>query len=140
MMGNIGPLAIFEVKIRNIQNIFNMLMGKSRLKLTFLLNLWAVGKRMVPFSAATCLLVFMCTHRQEITSGVYCLQQNIPTQDSKSTRTFLHVLILFQFMATVKKSDRVDFLEEDCSTSTNTPYSVPRFKQTLTTPITPIRV
>ena len=45
MMGNIGPLAIFEVKIGNIQNIFYM-MGNSRLKLTFMLNLWAVGKRM----------------------------------------------------------------------------------------------
>ena len=45
MMGNIGPLAIFEVKIGNIQNIFYM-MGNSRLKLTFMLNLWAVDKRM----------------------------------------------------------------------------------------------
>ena len=43
--GNIGPLAIFEVKIGNIQNIFYM-MGNSRLKLTFMLDLWAVGKRM----------------------------------------------------------------------------------------------
>ena len=37
MMGNIGPLAIFEVKIGNKQNIFYM-MGNSRLKLTFMLN------------------------------------------------------------------------------------------------------
>ena len=45
MMGIIGPLAIFEVKIGNMQNIFYM-MGNSRLKLTFMLNLWAVGRRM----------------------------------------------------------------------------------------------
>jgi hypothetical protein len=42
MMGNIGPLAISEVKIGNIQYIFYM-MGNSRLKLTVMLNLWAVG-------------------------------------------------------------------------------------------------
>ena len=46
MMGNIGPLAIFEVNIGNIRNIFYM-MGYSELKLTFTLDEWAVGKRMV---------------------------------------------------------------------------------------------
>ena len=49
-MGNIGPLAIFEVKIGNIQNVCKMyvfyMMGNSRQKLTFMLNLWAVGKGM----------------------------------------------------------------------------------------------
>ena len=44
-MGNIGPIANFEVKIGNKLNIFYM-MGNGRLKLTFMLNLWAVGKRM----------------------------------------------------------------------------------------------
>ena len=38
MMGNIGPSAIFEVKIGNMQNLFYM-MGNSRQKLTFMLNL-----------------------------------------------------------------------------------------------------
>ena len=41
-MGNIGPLAIFEVKIGNIL----YMMGNSKLKLTFTIYLWAVGKRM----------------------------------------------------------------------------------------------
>ena len=45
MMGNIGPIANFDVKIGNIQNIFYM-MGYSKLKLIFTLNEWAVGKRM----------------------------------------------------------------------------------------------
>ena len=45
MMGNIGPLAILEVKIGNIRTIFCMT-GDSRLKLTFTLDEWAVGKRM----------------------------------------------------------------------------------------------
>jgi len=43
MMGNIAPLAIFEVKIGNI---FIYMMGNSKLKLTFMLYLWAAGKRM----------------------------------------------------------------------------------------------
>ena len=46
MMGNIGPIANFDVKIGNIRNIFYM-MGYSELKLTFTLDEWAVGKRMV---------------------------------------------------------------------------------------------
>ena len=45
MMGNIGPLARFYVKIRDMQNIFYM-MGYSELKMTFTLNEWAVGKQM----------------------------------------------------------------------------------------------
>ena len=45
--GNIGPLAIFEVKIENIRNILCMMGNDSKLKLTFTLYLWAVvGKRM----------------------------------------------------------------------------------------------
>ena len=44
-MSNIGPIANFDVKIGNIRNIFYM-MGNSRLKLTFMLNLWAIDKRM----------------------------------------------------------------------------------------------
>ena len=46
MMGNIGPLAIFEVKIGNIQNIFYM-MGNSRLKLTLLRQLCAGQYKLV---------------------------------------------------------------------------------------------
>ena len=42
-MGNSGPIANFDVKIGNIQNIFYM-MGYSKLKLTVTLNEWAVGK------------------------------------------------------------------------------------------------
>jgi hypothetical protein len=43
-MGNNGPLAIFEVKIvGNKRNVLCM-MGNSRLILTFMLYLWAVGK------------------------------------------------------------------------------------------------
>jgi hypothetical protein len=46
MIGNIGPIANFDVKIGNIQNIFYM-MGYSELKLTFTLDEWAgVGKRL----------------------------------------------------------------------------------------------
>ena len=46
MMGNIGPIANFDVKIGNIRNIFYM-MGYSELKLTFTLDEWAgVGKRL----------------------------------------------------------------------------------------------
>ena len=45
MMGNIGPLANFDVKIGNKRNIFYM-MGYSELKSTFTLDEWAVGKRM----------------------------------------------------------------------------------------------
>ena len=45
MMGNIGPIANFDVKIRNTRNIFYM-MGNSELKLTFTLDEWSVGKRM----------------------------------------------------------------------------------------------
>ena len=46
MMGNIGPIAAnFDVKIGNIRNVFYM-MGYSKLKMTFTLNEWAVGKRM----------------------------------------------------------------------------------------------
>ena len=47
MMGNIGPIAIFDAKIGNIRNIL-YLMGNSKLKLTFMLSLWAVvlGKQM----------------------------------------------------------------------------------------------
>ena len=44
-MGNIGPIANFDVKIGNIRNIFYM-MGYSELKLTFTLDELAVGKRM----------------------------------------------------------------------------------------------
>ena len=44
-MGNIGPLVILEVRIGNIRKIFHM-MGNNKLKLTFMLYLWAVGKRM----------------------------------------------------------------------------------------------
>ena len=48
MMGNIGrPLARYYVKIGNIQNIFYM-MGYSKLKLTFMLYLWAGDKR-IPY-------------------------------------------------------------------------------------------
>ena len=46
MMGNIGHIANFDVKIRNIQNIFYM-MGYGKLIFTFKLNEWAVaGKQM----------------------------------------------------------------------------------------------
>jgi len=46
-MGNIGPIANFDVKIGNLRNIFYM-MGYSKLKLTFALDERAVlGKRMV---------------------------------------------------------------------------------------------
>ena len=45
MMGNIGPLARFDENIRNIKNIFFM-MGNSKLKMTFMHYLWAVGKQM----------------------------------------------------------------------------------------------
>jgi hypothetical protein len=41
MMGNIGPIANFDVKIGNIQNIFYM-MGNSMLKMM----LCSIGKRM----------------------------------------------------------------------------------------------
>ena len=41
MMGNIGSIANFDVKIGNIRNIF-YLMGYSELKLTFTLDEWAV--------------------------------------------------------------------------------------------------
>ena len=40
-MGNIGPLGILEMKIGNIRNILCM-MGNSKLKLTFMIYLWAV--------------------------------------------------------------------------------------------------
>ena len=43
----------------------------------------------------------------------------IPTQDSKSTRTFVACTNSdSNILATVEKADRVDFLDEDCSTST----------------------
>ena len=45
-MGNIGPIANFDVKIGNIRNIFYMMLGYSELKLTFTIDEWAVGKRM----------------------------------------------------------------------------------------------
>ena len=45
MMGNIGPIANFDVKIENIRSILYM-MGYTELKLTFTLDEWAVGKRM----------------------------------------------------------------------------------------------
>ena len=45
MIGNIGPIANFDVKIGNKRNIFYM-MGYSELKLTFTLDEWAVGRRM----------------------------------------------------------------------------------------------
>ena len=44
-MGNIGPIANFDVRIGNIQNLFFML-GNSKPKLTYMLNEWAVGKQM----------------------------------------------------------------------------------------------
>ena len=44
-MGNIGPIANFDVEIGNSRNIIYM-MGYSELKLTFTLDEWAVGKRM----------------------------------------------------------------------------------------------
>ena len=44
MMGNIGPIASFNVKIGNNKNIYFM-MGYGELKLTFTLNEWAVGKQ-----------------------------------------------------------------------------------------------
>ena len=44
-MGNIGPIANFDVKIGNIRNISYM-MDYSELKLTFTLDEWAVGKQM----------------------------------------------------------------------------------------------
>ena len=44
-MGNIEPLAGFYVKIGHLKYIFYM-MGYSKLKMTFMLYLWAVGKRM----------------------------------------------------------------------------------------------
>ena len=47
MMGNIGPIANFDVKIGNIQKIFYM-MGYSKLKLTFTLNEWAISKQKAP--------------------------------------------------------------------------------------------
>ena len=43
-MGNIGPIANFDVKIGNIRNIFYM-MDHSELKLTFTLDEWAVGTK-----------------------------------------------------------------------------------------------
>jgi hypothetical protein len=43
-MGNFGPLAIFEENIGNIKYVF-CIMGNSNLKITFMLHLWAVGKR-----------------------------------------------------------------------------------------------
>ena len=48
------------------------------------------------------------------------MQQNIPTQDSKSTRTFLHhhgQILIPIFWQHVEKADQVDFWEEDRSTS-----------------------
>ena len=46
MMGNIGHIANFDVKIGNIRIIFYM-MGYSELKLAFTVDEWAVlGKRM----------------------------------------------------------------------------------------------
>ena len=44
-MGNIRPIANFDVNIGNISKIFYM-MGNSPLKMTFILNKGAVGKRM----------------------------------------------------------------------------------------------
>jgi hypothetical protein len=46
MMGNIRPIANFDVKIGNIRNKLNM-MGYNELKLTFMLYLLAVGKQMM---------------------------------------------------------------------------------------------
>jgi hypothetical protein len=43
MVGNIGPIADFDVKIVNMQNIFYM-MGNSQLKITFMLNEWAASR------------------------------------------------------------------------------------------------
>ena len=40
MRNVLGPIANFNVKIENIQNIFYM-MGYGKLKLTFTLNEWA---------------------------------------------------------------------------------------------------
>ena len=47
MIGNIGPISNFNVKMGNIQNIFDM-MGYSKLKLTFTLNEWAISKQKAP--------------------------------------------------------------------------------------------
>ena len=44
-MGDIGPIANFDVKIGIILNIFHR-MGYSELKLTFTPDEWAVGKQM----------------------------------------------------------------------------------------------
>ena len=46
MLGNIRPITNFDVSMGNIQNIFYM-MGYSELKLTFTLDEWAVGTRMM---------------------------------------------------------------------------------------------
>ena len=45
-MVNIEPLAKFYVKIGQMQNTFYM-MGYIKLKMTFMLYLWSVGKQMV---------------------------------------------------------------------------------------------
>ena len=46
MMGSMGPIANFDVTIGNhIENIIYMI-GYSKLKLTFMLNEWAVLQRM----------------------------------------------------------------------------------------------
>ena len=46
MIGNMRPIANFDVKIGNIRNKLNM-MGYNELKLTFMLYLLAVGKPMI---------------------------------------------------------------------------------------------
>ena len=46
MMGNIGPIANFDVKIGNLRNIFYMMGYSEELKITFTLDEWAVAKRM----------------------------------------------------------------------------------------------
>jgi len=43
MVGNIGPIADFDVNIVNIQNIFYM-MGNRQLKIIVMLNEWAASR------------------------------------------------------------------------------------------------
>ena len=47
MMGNIGHIANFDVKIQNTRNIFSMIGYSNKLKLTITpTHEWAVGKEM----------------------------------------------------------------------------------------------